>query len=112
MTEESRYNGWTNYETWLINLWIGHEQGTQEYWDDVAEDVASEADDKADARDTLADMLKENYEEAQCELTGATGVWQDLLSAALGAVNWREIAGHMLDNSDTYNELTEDRARP
>ena len=24
------YNGWSNYETWLVNLWIDNEPGTSE----------------------------------------------------------------------------------
>ena len=28
-----RYNGWTNYETWLVNLWMDNEQGSQEFLD-------------------------------------------------------------------------------
>ena len=28
MTDENKgYNGWTNYETWNVALWIGNEQG-------------------------------------------------------------------------------------
>ena len=32
MTEDKRYNGWKNYETWNVALWIGNEEGSYNYW--------------------------------------------------------------------------------
>ena len=26
------YNGWTNYETWNVALWIDNEESSQGYW--------------------------------------------------------------------------------
>lgn len=26
MSNDKTYNGWTNYETWLVNLWIQNDQ--------------------------------------------------------------------------------------
>ena len=31
-----KYNGWTNYETWLVNLWLGN-GGSGEHWREQAE---------------------------------------------------------------------------
>ena len=28
MNNEKTYNGWTNYETWAVGLWIDNEQGS------------------------------------------------------------------------------------
>ena len=33
---EKGYQGWTNYETWAVNLWLGNEQGSHEYWQEQA----------------------------------------------------------------------------
>lgn len=27
MTTEKRYNGWTNYATWNVALWLGNDEG-------------------------------------------------------------------------------------
>ena len=27
--DEKGYNGWTNYETWCVNLWLDNDEGTQ-----------------------------------------------------------------------------------
>ena len=29
---KNEYNGWYNYETWLVNLWMDNDQGSQEMW--------------------------------------------------------------------------------
>lgn len=29
---DKAYNGWTNYEIWNVKLWMGNNQGDQEYW--------------------------------------------------------------------------------
>lgn len=26
------YNGWSNYETWNVKLWIDNEEGSYDYW--------------------------------------------------------------------------------
>src|ERR1700736_6178744 len=68
------FNGWTNYETWCLKLWIDNEEGSSRYWDDVAQEVYNEAQaDTSFTRDEratldLSDRLKSEFEEAQPEL--------------------------------------------
>jgi hypothetical protein len=81
---DTSYNGWTNYETWVVKLWIDNEQYDQERWLEAAK--------TAESTGTLADQMQEEYEDATPE---TVGVWSDLLSAALGEVNWFEIAEHL-----------------
>lgn len=97
---DTRYNGWTNYETWVVNLWLDNEPGTHDYWLEVAEDVYNnEAKEQnfltkmEDAVSILADRLKDNHEENRPELPGVYG---DMIGAALAEVNWREIAESLL----------------
>ena len=94
-----KYNGWTNYETWAVALWLDNEQSSQEYWNEVARECANEAatdgDKQTDASCYLADQLKEHHELACNELQGVDGtVFADLLNAAISEVNWYEIAKH------------------
>jgi len=108
MTDE-KYNGWTNYETWLVKLWIDNDQGSQEYWlEEARESVKNAVADygtKADAaRYSLAGSLKDWHQEQADEITGVTGMFKDLLTAALGSVNWNEIAANFLDE---YTEILE-----
>jgi hypothetical protein len=69
------YNGWTNRETWVINLWLG------EYFQDVANDGQSLMADYIE--ETVWDML----EEAE-----VPPMFKDLID--LGSVNWQELAEH------------------
>lgn len=80
MSNNTTYNGWTNRETWLVNLWLG---------DSLAEYV----------RDTLGQEIDasqaESYALDLVETSGATiedAFTSDLISFALSGVNWQEIA--------------------
>src|SRR6266436_3571722 len=91
------YNGWYNYETWLVKLWIDNEEGSSRYWDEVAQEVYDESEaERFFTRDeraalTLSDRLKDEFEEAQPEVSG---FWADLLNASMSEVNWHEISEH------------------
>ena len=109
------YNGWTNYETWCVNLWITNDQGTQSYWGTEAHTVLVDAKEirlspdhwTAEERATfsLADTLKETIESQspllrprKNPLLGSSAcLYCDLLNAALSEVNWREIAAALIE---------------
>lgn len=102
---EKGYNGWTNYETWATALWLDNDEGSQNYWREIAGEcrlAAPQADQvekgywsvEEAARFTLADRLKAEIVEGS-PLQEAS-LYSDLLGAALQEVNWREIADHWL----------------
>lgn len=99
---DREYNGWTNYETWLVNLWMDNEQGSQEFFRGQAREIYDGPRNPyrdhmardADAGLTFADWLKEHYDENIPEMPGVYG---DLLGAALSSVNWNEIARHYIE---------------
>jgi hypothetical protein len=95
-----RYNGWTNCETWLVNLWIDNDRGTQDYFREQA-DVFYQAaapsklwTQAENATFRFAEYIQEHHEANMPELPSVYG---DLLGGALGAVNWQEIAKHHID---------------
>jgi hypothetical protein len=94
------YQGWSNYETWCVKLWIDNEEGSHLYWGERARERYEESKEENDelhaARCALADELKEAFEDAAPELQG---MWADLLNAALSEVNWYEMAGSMLEDA-------------
>jgi hypothetical protein len=72
------YNGWTNKETWLVNLWL-REHFQQELKDGY--EITS-----AHIKDTINNMLSDSPE--------LWGLFSDLLDCALGEINCYEIAAH------------------
>ncbi len=118
-TTDKTYNGWSNYETWNVSLWMGNEEGSQRAAAEQAQDAYDEADDSdgteerlAHASYLLATVLQNEYEDAMADVlerAGATStVWSDLLGAALCEVNWREIADNLLVHVDKTAEAADD----
>ena len=95
---DERYNGWTNYETWAVKLWIDNDQGSQEYWLEQAQEAHATFDD--DVTQNLANQIYQAHADYAAERLGqVSDVFADLLTAALDAVNWREIAASLLEES-------------
>jgi len=80
------YNGWTNWETWVLHLWIYNEQDIQESWLKAARWCEGDTA-------FLANMLCEEYGEAIPELSG---MWMDLLTSSFQEINWFEIAESLI----------------
>lgn len=98
---EDRYQGWTNYETWCLNLWLMNEELSYRYWTAAAAEIRTEATERPDeilrektASFRLADRLKNEIESEMPELAGP---WGDMLQAATGRINWDEIAKSLLE---------------
>lgn len=95
---ERTYNGWTNYETWVVNLWMDNEKGQQDYWIEEVQMALKQSNPVMH----LADRIKDEHEEATSYAPDAakyeTGPLADLLNGALSEVNWREIAQHWIDD--------------
>ena len=71
-------NGWTNRETWLVNLWFG-------------DSFAAMQD---DGKEITADYIRETVESYIDENLGAPrhGFIMDMMG--LGAINYDELAAH------------------
>jgi len=83
------YNGWKNYKTWNVKLWMDNEEGSYRYWLLIAEEIWQESADCDEFCSTMAQRLKDEHEENRPEVQGTYG---DLLDAALSEVDWYEIA--------------------
>lgn len=115
----NKYNGWTNYETWATNLWLGNDEGTWNHWLSRANDLVSDADgdemlsDPSDAKDNLARELASELESdiagAASEALGDAGLLTDLLNSALSEVDWYVLAEHFVDEpfDERFKELKE-----
>lgn len=100
--EDKTYNGWTNYETWNVALWLDNDQGSQEHWHGMAKmylrlstaDSYMTQDEQATGR--LAVALKEEVQDGDSKPDLGASMYSDLLNAALSEVNFYEIAEHMI----------------
>ncbi len=88
------YNGYPNYQTWNVSLWLDNEESTYNY----VREVAGESD-RWDDEWEFADWLKEFTEEAN-PLSSDASVYSDLLGHALSNVDYYEIADNILSEFD------------
>ena len=88
---DKKHNGWANYETWAVNLWLSNDSGTYEYWRDRARQhtsVSYGSGSFCELADEMEEEIGNKVEDFTPDL-GAT-VYSDLLNAALSEVNWCE----------------------
>ncbi len=104
MTSEKTYNGWTNYETWNVKLWIDNDEGSYNYWKDAAQEAfdATDDDDTNEERSEEATLvvMKQLESEIEDSAPELQGCYADLLNAALSEVNWHEIAAALVEEAD------------
>src|SRR5690349_2796253 len=100
-TQDQRYNGWANYPTWNVNLWMANDFGlyeqarsmastalennTDSEWDEATDEERETVD-----RDSAVRELADAYEEwvgDMATLDEAT-FRSDILGWALGHVDW------------------------
>ena len=102
--DETGYNGYKNYETWAVKLWLDNDEGSYRYMQGRASEVLEEHTDE-DGTDEdgfkydFSAWLKEYHEEQAEELNIPASVWSDLLNAALSEVDWYELAEMYLDEA-------------
>jgi hypothetical protein len=78
----NQYNGWTNKETWLVNLWYG---------DAIAEHVAEQGyQDSSSIRDYV------EYVAHECEAMSCipNGLLMDFINDAFSEVDWDSLEEH------------------
>lgn len=79
VTNDGTYNGYKNWETWTVNLWLTSEELTYlmlEYLAETSNDVQE-----------MADKAKE-YVMNNNPLAGQPSLYHDLLTSALEEVDW------------------------
>jgi hypothetical protein len=115
---DTTYNGWTNYETWAVGMYLdGNYTGEGTYravlalvgeaattgTDRAVENILAGVWTAEQARVFEVEDALKNWTEEQIGMESddlANGIAADLLNAALSEVNWRELAEHKLQELD------------
>jgi hypothetical protein len=103
------YNGYSNYETWAVQLWIDNTESKSAYWRRLAEEVYNhQASEQVhfskveDATCILAEKLRDSYNNGMERILNDANVngtvWADLLNASVCAVNFGEIAKNLMES--------------
>jgi len=96
---DTSYNGWKNYETWVVRLWLDNEEANYQYWRERVLDAWSNAENSEHARSNARVQLAGELEaQLKDEMPETTGLYAALLASAVGNVDVYEIADAMLDD--------------
>ena len=80
-TLTAEYNGWTNRETWVVNLWFTNDEC---YYEELRSIIKNfDIDEQAEEIEQYAHWIIDVNE---------ASMTTDLLSISLGRVDWHEIA--------------------
>ncbi len=111
ITNTNKYNGWTNRETWLCNLWFDNFDFTD------LMDMFEGCEDKGDILNTIEDYIKDYVEEfvesyiSPNDYRAAHGFIQDMLNSAIQEIDFRDIAEHYVDDVADELELVNEDAK-
>lgn len=101
------YQGYENYETWCISLWMSNDESL---YDDIVR-LAKECQGKDELGQAIESYIEELRESSGIQFDG---MWGDLMNHALGMVAWHDVAGGFEEylaqeeNSDESEDESED----
>lgn len=113
------YNGWENYETWLVNV-----EGYTDFWYNDFKEGIDECNSKKELNDffnrmdldsitnfkedednaiySISTYIKEGFEEIlQNDIKDCSSIVQNFVGSCIDEVNWYELASHI------YSDLKE-----
>ena len=96
--KKNTYNGWTNYETWVVHLWLTNDEASYLHWRERTRQVVADSENSEDepaARQLAVEICDAIEEECAVE---AACLAADLMNAALAEVDWQEIAEAFIDD--------------
>lgn len=109
------YQGWANYETWAVNLWLTNDGDSYNNWRAAARHWAKRATGSYEVKQgiwtarqaalfKLAHSIKSHIG-TDAEKAQPDGLLNHLLSSAVQEVDWHEIANELLKGTEEYEAL-------
>ncbi len=89
MDRNNEYQGWTNRETWAVNLWLSNDQGLYNWVNDLKANTNSPLEFADALKSYVEDDLKEYANESERGSEIRT-MFDDI--GSLWRVEWKEIA--------------------
>ena len=103
--DKDEYNGWRNYETWAVNLWMSNELNTYNLFFNMAKEQLKAKKDKSGRtrEGLLADQIKETISEEFLppDSDSPFGPAEVLFNVGWSNVDWYEIAANWLVEAKT-----------
>ena len=93
-----KYNGWTNYETWAVKLWIDNDEGLQSMVEEMADEHKEGDDPIGDLKDAIEAMVWEFYEEQVKD--DMWGLFKDMITSSIQTCNFYEISENVLEDME------------
>ena len=82
-TVTTKYNGWTNRETWAVNLWLSESMDSYYFLRRICKKNCEVWEKAEELEAHFQDQLEDMYD--------VPSFWSDILGTALDRVNWVEI---------------------
>lgn len=84
---DTGYNGWSNYETWNVNLWLSNDEGLYDMTNEFA-------------RYSTPVMLANDISYMVDEIAKESGTFGDIDYSDLRMVDYQEIANAWMEDSE------------
>ena len=82
-TVTTEYNGWSNRETWLVNLWLGNDMSSYDFLQRICKKRCETWEKTEELEAHFQDELEEMFD--------APSFWSDILGTSLYRVDWYRI---------------------
>jgi hypothetical protein len=100
------YNGWSNWETWLVYSWLSNETEIYRCFSDLAEEAVDKEEPDLTETECLADDIDSWLQSEVEKLDLSNGMFCDLIRAGLHEVNCREISRAFMNTALQEYSLT------